>query len=309
MRFVSPLIRGRCRCHIAVRAAHYPGMRISIALFVAVSAATAHAGGFEKYVSDLGTAPAQAAKRLESCQLLVTPNGSVRQPCKLEVGDLTDAAGAVTLAARNVKKQSFPKSMLEWTEADVDVRAGGKLAATYHVIEITTAMDAQHPQAQVWTRPIADKDAAAKAARGAIAEPHISEATAPGPKDSPEQEQDDREELLRSLRQAVTGDKLGDVFSSFAEQGAIVIGSAPGQRYTGKTGAKTIKAWKLDLAQKGGVALGGNSMVAFAATTIVGKTKDATIPYVAFVVYIQRMTGGGSLASFPALVQFAVPQG
>lgn len=292
---------------------------LAIVLAATTAASARDTNGFEKYVADLAAAPAEAVKRLAGCDLLVTPGGAVRQPCKLELADLVGATtGKVVLAAKNVKRQSFPRSMLEWIEADVEARAAGKLVATFHVIEVGGQGNPDAPNdgwfvaAQAWSRPIADKDVLALAAAGSLHAPAISDAVSPLPKGTAEQDVNDREIVVSTMKQVLSQSGLGAALEAFAEGGAIVIGSAPHQRYTGKSGAKAVHAWKLALAQKGGIAVGGGSMVAFAATTVIGTTHDKgkaiDVPYVAFAVYIQRMTGGGSLAPFPALVQFAVPQ-
>lgn len=294
-------------------------MRLAILVVIATSTAAhaANTNGFEKYISDLASSPAAAAKRLADCQMLVTPGGAVREPCKLELADLVGTTPGATLVAKNVKRVQFPKSMLEWIEADVEARANKKLIATFHVIEIGGQGNPDLPNdgwfvaAQAWSRQISDKDATARATLGSIKPPAIADSITPLPKDTGSQDVSDREELVRTMKQVLTQGRLKDALEGFAESDAIIIGSAPGQRYTGKSGAKTIHDWKLALTQNGGVAIGGHSFVGFAATDVVGKLKDKAgteIPYVAFVVYIQRLTGGGSPAPFPALVMFAVPQ-
>lgn len=288
-------------------------MRLVVAFVVLAAASVAHAAntnGFEKYVSDLATAPAQAAKRLTAaCEMVVTPGGAVRRPCKLELADLVGTAQGVTLTAKNVKRQSFDRSMLEWIEADVEARANKKVVATFHVIELGGQGNPDNPNdgwgvsAQMWSRLVADKDAAAHA----VAPAAIADSITPLPKGTSAQDAADREQVVHTMKQVLTQGGLKDALEMFAADGAIVIGSAPGQRYTGKSGASAIHGWKMTMTQKGGIAIGGGSFVAFAVTDVVGKAATE-VPYVAFVVYIQRLTGGGSPAPFPALVMFAVPQ-
>jgi hypothetical protein len=94
-----------------------------------------------------------------------------------------------------------------------------------------------------------------------------------------------------------------------ATQGGIVIGSAPNQRFTGKSGGKSIKAWKLDLKQQGGVDVTGGGAFGVAVTRFIATTKGKNpveIPYVTFYVYVMRMTGGGSVSPDFAIAKFAI---
>lgn len=89
-----------------------------------------------------------------------------------------------------------------------------------------------------------------------------------------------------------------------------MFGSAAGQRYTGKSGEKAIKAWKLALVPSGKSAAGGSGWVLAAATTMVATPTDKSPPitYVVFAVATSGLTpGGGSFYTQPALIQFAVP--
>jgi len=82
-------------------------MRVVVAIVFLAAASVARAGntnGFEKYVSNLAAAPAEAAKRLGECQMLVTPGGAVREPCKLELADLVGTAQGVTLTANRMRE-------------------------------------------------------------------------------------------------------------------------------------------------------------------------------------------------------------
>src|SRR4051794_38926385 len=66
-------------------------------------------------------------KRLASCDVLLAPNGQVRRPCALTAAELTGGDSGVTLKVIKKPRTSFPKSMLEYVEADVEARKGGKL--------------------------------------------------------------------------------------------------------------------------------------------------------------------------------------
>src|SRR5262249_16699234 len=99
---------------------------------------------------------------------------------------------------------------------------------------------------------------------------------------------------------------LGDMLAD----GGVAFGSAPGQKYAGKAGGKQVKAWKLGLAQQGGVVSDGDDMIVVAATDVVGTLPDKTsITYAALVVGVMHMEPeSGDHLWETKLVSFAVPQ-
>jgi hypothetical protein len=283
-----------------------------VAVVACAIAAPAHAQSFEKFVANLSASPEAAAKHLADCELLIAPNGDVRRPCKLAFADL--AKPGTTLAVKAVKRSHFPHSMLFYVEADVEVRDGKRLIATYHVVEIGGGPGAggdEHVEVQHWNRRIGDADALALAKAGKLlAAPAVPEVTVT-PKDLHDQALGDRDSGLESLGQWLTGDLKSNLADAL-EQEAIVIGTAPNERLVGKSGAKTLRAWKTDLRIWGLRISGGRHNVVWAVTQIKSTTKDKaeiSIIYDAFVVWVQRMTpGGGALANSPAIVQFSIPQ-
>jgi hypothetical protein len=285
-----------------------------VPIVIAALAGPARAQGFEKFVADLASAPAAATKRLASCEVLVAPSGDVRRPCALALGDLVSSGGK--LVAKNVKQQTFPNSLVEWVEADVDARDGAKVVATYHVVEVGGRGNPDGPdggwivRAQHWSRTIRDTDALALAKAGKLpSAPAIADAKVIA-KGASEQERADLDSSLDSIKRAF-GD-LKHALANLAEDGGVVIGSAPGEHFTGKAGGKSLRGWKLELAQQGGIAAGGGGNVVWAVTHVIGTTKDKppiAITYVAFAVWLQALTPeGGSFYTKPVLVQFAIPQ-
>jgi len=285
-----------------------------IALLVAGSS-LAHAAPdpFKKFVASLESGTPDATW-LGNCQVLVTPSGQLRRPCSLALADLVGAQAGIKLRVTRNRVEHFPQSMLEYREALVEARAGGKLVATFHVLEIRgccgnpDAPDAGHPRAVHWSQLAADKDVTAAARAGTLVTPPavkdvIARSTQTG------QGKSDDEALFEDLARIKGSAKYQQDLAAVTSDGAVVFGSGPGERYTGKPGQRTISRWKLDLEQQGGVDVSGGNMIGVAVTRFVATTRDkapVSIPYVAFVVYTQFLTGGGSMGTRPALVKFAV---
>ncbi|MCX5746503.1 MAG: hypothetical protein NT062_28840 [Proteobacteria bacterium] len=290
-------------------------MKLLIALTVLTGVGgVVHADDFAHVLPKLATAPAEMAAWLSGCEVLVTPRGEVRRPCKLTLGDLVADTKGVTLTPTHVKEVAFPRSTLTWHEADVEARVGAKVVATFHVIEVGASGNPDGPNggwgvvAQSWTRIASDKDVASMAKAGKLVAPKIADYTQPAPKGLDPQAAGDRDAALTTLRDAWKGtDDLKEVLGGMLDDGGVLVGSAA-ERLTGKGGGKTVRKWPLGLRPQGGVAVGGNALVQWGVTTVMGTVGGVTIPYVTFVVNIQRMTGGGSFAPSIALVSFGVPQ-
>jgi hypothetical protein len=159
-----------------------------------------------------------------------------------------------------------------------------------------------------WSQLASDKDVTAAARAGKLVTPPavkdgIATSTQTG------QGKSDDEALFEDLARLKGSAKYQQDLAAVTSDGAVVFGSGPGQRYTGKAGQLTIGRWKLDLEQQGGVDVSGGNMIGVAVTQFVATTREkapVSIPYVAFVVYTQFLTGGGSMGTRPALVKFAV---
>jgi hypothetical protein len=292
--------------------------RLALAvLAIAALAAPAAAGKpdpFETYVANLAANPKAAASHLGGCQLILLPSGEARTPCSLTLADLIGTQPGVTLKATRFKYGDIKMSTVQYLEADVEARAAGKVVATFHVLEVGGMgnPDADWaPQAVHWARMISDKDAVAKAkAKQLPAAPAIKDVAPPPAKDD-DQEAGDRDEGIRETRSPLGNGDLKELVAATAEVG-VVFGSAPGQRLSGKGAARSIKGWKLALAQKGGVAAAGDSLVVFAATDIVGTTKDKSptaITYATLIVGAMHMIpDSGDHVWETKMISFAVPQ-
>ena len=287
---------------------------LAIAVIVAWSS-LAHAAPdpFKKFVASLESGTPDATW-LGSCQVLVTPSGQLRRPCTLALTDLVGSQAGIKLVVTRNRRQDFPQSTMGYREALVEARAGSKLVATFHVLEIEhccgnpDAPDAGHPRAVHWSQLAADKDVTAAARAGTlVTPPAVKDAIARSTQTG--QSKSDDEALFEDLARLKGSAKYQQDLAAVTSDGAVVFGSGPGQRYTGKPGQRTISRWKLDLEQQGGVDVTGGNMIGVAVTKFVATTREkapVSIPYVAFVVYTQFLTGGGSMGSRPALVKFAV---
>jgi hypothetical protein len=289
-------------------------MRLAIA-FTVVALATRTAAAapdpLAAYLGDLAKDPKAAAAHLKHCDLLVTPGGEARTPCALTLKDLVGDATGVTLVATRTKSDQIDKSSIEYVEADVEARAAGKVVATFHVLEVGTmgGDDAFSPSAVHWARTISDKDAVAHAKAGQLtAAPALADKVVPPPPDTTS----DHDEAVSMIRDLFKGtDDLKSELSYVAGVG-VVFGSAPGQRYTGKSGGKQIKGWKLGLVPRPGATIAGGDLVIYGVGHVVATTKDkpaATITYVAFVVGSMHMIAeSGDHVWEPKIISFAVPQ-
>lgn len=285
---------------------------LALGVVVATTTSAFAKDEFDAYVADL--AAGKASKHFEACQLLVTPGGQVRQPCTLARADLVGDPKA-TLTVKKNTNRFFPHSQIVWREAEVEARGGGKLLATFRVIEIAGSggpgmMDGIY--AAHWARLTPDKEAAALALAKALPTPIAVDNELPPDKEGSTQDEVDRRQAFETAYDWLVGDddKFRDTIGYAVERGAIVFGSAAGQRYAGKSGVKAINGWKITLAAGKKAALGGNGWVLAGATTIVATPADkkaAPITYVLFTAFGSGLTvGGGSFVTEPALISFAV---
>ena len=304
------------------RSSYAGGMvRTLIALMILATSSPAFAKDeFDDFVAKLAAAK-DTKGYFSGCELLVTPAGTVRQPCTLALADLTGGDAAVRLSVKSNKKQWYTKSQMEWREAEVEARKGKQLVATFRVIEIgSLGGNPDGPTdgwvvATHWSKLISDKDLKTRAIAKTLPAVAPIEDKIFTPADAAkvsEQGRTDREsaiETLRSRLRAGDGDFKPDL-ANLVDGPFVVFGSAPGQRYSGGSGKKAIKAWKLALAPSGKSAAGGSGWVLAAATTMVATPTDKSPPitYVVFAAAISGLTqGGGSFYTEPALIQFAVP--
>jgi hypothetical protein len=286
---------------------------VLVVIVAAARPAAAAPDPFKTFLSDLVSNPKGAAAYLKDCDLALLPDGEARTPCTIALADLVGAQAGVTFTAKNVKDSEIPQSTIEYLDADVDAKAGGKTIASFHVVEVGSSFNEAAlfvPYDVHWARVMSDKDATAKAkAKQLAAPPAIKDVVVPMPKGTDEQEQQDRDEGVRELKQVLSQDDLKGVLAGITDGGAV-FGSARGQRYAGKRAGKQIASWKLGLAQKGGITATGNSLVVAATTDVVGTLPDkTTITYAALVVASMHMIPeSGDHVWDVKVVSFAVPQ-
>jgi hypothetical protein len=284
---------------------------LSLALVGALAAPAAAAPDpFETFVANLAKDPKAAAARYKDCDLLVLPSGEARTPCTLALADL--GVPGATLKMKHVKITDVPQSMIEYLEADVDALVGGKKVASFHVVEIGSAFNEAGdfiPYAGQWARMISDADATKAAKAGKLPKPPAIQAHVVEPKDAHDEELNDFDEGAHEMQGWLSGGDLKEGLAGIAAD-EVVFGSAPGQRYSGKSAAKQIKGWKLGLLATGGAAIAGNSSALFGATQVVGTLPDkTTITYVALVAYSARIIQeSGDHVWVPRVVSFGVPQ-
>lgn len=286
-------------------------MKLTLAfVLVAALAAPAAADDFTDYVGHVASDPAAAATYLDGCQALVTPRGEVRRPCKLAIADLVGAQAGVTLTPRNEQFTRTRGDNFTVVDADVDAKAGGKVIATFHVVEVE-GPDAKDTHEQVlamhWSRLAADKDTTAAARAHKLREaPTIADGAIAPPAGMDDQVtyNDATSEALDLIKGGSLEQVIGDVFV----HDGVVVGSAPGQRLSGKRGARTWAGWKLSLTQEDGTQVGGLPGAVWAVTkvTVVGKDKVA-VPYVALIVFKVEPTEGG-VEDLAIAAQFAIAQ-
>ena len=295
-------------------------VRILLAVAILLTSSPAFAkDDFDDFVAKLSAAKDTTAY-FKGCELLVTPAGAVRQPCTLALADLTGGDAAVKLTVKKNKKLWFPRSQMEWREAEVEARKGKQLVATFRVIEVgSLGGNPDLPSdgwvvATHWSKLISDKDLKARAKAATLPPvPAIEDKifTLPNPNES-EQGKTDREQAIGTLRSRL---RSGDAdfkpdLANLVVGPFVVFGSAPGQRYQGPAGKKAIGAWKLALVPSDKSAAGGYGWVLAVATTMVATPTDKSPPitYVVFAAAISALTPeGGSFYTSPALIQFAVP--
>jgi hypothetical protein len=277
----------------------------------AAPAAAAAADPFVDFVANLATNPKAAAASLQSCQLLLAPSGEARTPCALA---LADFAGAQTLKVSRLQYAEVKQSVLEYLDVDVQALAGGKVIATYRVIAITGMANPDagfQPLAMHVVRLISDKDAAARGKAKQLGPARaVQDKVAAAPTGTSDDEQSDRTSGIEEIQRFAKGGLTKDALAEVAIDGGVVYGSAPGQKYTGKSAGASIKKWKLQLQQKDGVTCDGGSMIVYGATNVVATMPDRTsITYDALVVGVVRYDGmSGDHLWSTKLVSFGVPQ-
>ena len=285
---------------------------VALAVTAAARTAAAAPDPFKQYLSDLVSNPKAASAYLAHCDLALVPSGEVRTPCSLTINDLVGAQTGVTLVAKRVKDDNLSKSTVEYIDADVDAKAGGKVIASFHVLEVSGfAPDGFTPVAVHWTRTMPDKDATAKAKAKQLRDPAIKDVTVPMPKGTDEQAVNDYQEGVSEAKQWLSGDDVTGALPDVANEG-LVFGSAAGQRYSGKSAARSLKGWKIALAQHGEYAITGSDLYVVVATELVGTSKDkdkVATPYAALLVMsMQMIEGSGDHVWYPRIISFAVPQ-
>jgi hypothetical protein len=290
--------------------------RIALALaLVCALAAPAAAGAdpFELYVAEVGKDPGLIAEHLKTCQLIVLPSGEARTPCSLAASDL--GVPGATLTAKRVKHTPLPDNSMEYVEADVEARVAGKVVATFRVVELGSSINPDGtygdfaPVASQWARMMTDADATKLAKAGKLAGPAAIAARDATPRDANDVDRDQYGQGVHDLQQLLTGGDLKDGLAA-AASGGVVFGSAPGQRYAGKAGAKQLKGWKLGLRATGGTFVTGDVLALYGATDVVGTLPDkTTITYAALVVYTSHIVDEAEDREWtPRIVSFAVPQ-
>ena len=96
--------------------------------------------------------------------------GIVVEASVAQIGDDADDLLKVTSA----KDHAFPRNAHSWREADVEARDGGKLVATFHLVEVGTTDNADasfQMYAAHWIKLMSDNDAIAAANAGKLASP------------------------------------------------------------------------------------------------------------------------------------------
>lgn len=288
-----------------------PIRALAALVFLAVLApgrtADAKPDAFTSFVASVGR-DAPDASWLADCQALVTPAAEIRRPCKLTLADL-GGKGVKLVVTRNTVSD-FRRSMLEYREAIVEARSNGRVVATYHVLEVGASGGnpdkPSGPMAVHWSRLVPDKQVAAAAVNDKWPAPPTVRDVTPASSRPGTASEDDRS-LYDDLGRVATLDR--DKVRDSIEAGGVAFGSAPGQRYAGKVGARAVAGWKLQLVPSGGIHRAGGNRIGVAITKITAIVDDARpyeIPYLGFFVFTQRTTGGGSVGSELALSKFAV---
>ena len=288
-------------------------------VLVAVRPSPVAAGkdGFDDFVAVVGGRAAAGTRWLAGCNLLITPAGEVRRPCNLALVDLVTDPTGVTLEVTRNEVADLHHSQYQARDATVEARAGGKVVATFRVVEISGLGNPDSPTggwdpiAVHWMQLVTDKQARARAKAGTLrTPPALADAVVVPTGD--DQNASDSERLVDDLERALrTEPALRDRLAEWLADGVIVFGSAPGQKLTGKKGARTVRGWKLDLVQRGGTVRWADDMLGVAITDIVGATRGkvrTTFTYRSMVVFTQGLTDAGSLISGPRLVTFALPR-
>lgn len=287
--------------------------RIASALLIiaalAAPAAAKPADPFETFVSSIASDPKALATHYKGCQLLLAPNGEARTPCTLSAADLIGTQAGVTFKVTRLAYKDLSRSTVEYIDADVEARAGGKLVGQWHVVEIGGGVpDAGFmPRAAHWARMISDKDATARAKAHTLpAAPAIAKRTVELPKGTDEQVVSDRDQAIDQLEQSLHADDLKSEIAGIADDG-VVWGSAPGQRWAGRSGSRAIAKWKMSLAHDGEVTAAGDDMVVCGVADITDTKSQIT--YAALIVMSMQMDpGSGDHLWNARLASFAIPQ-
>jgi hypothetical protein len=271
---------------------------LAVALLTVAAPASADVGDFAR---KLAAAPAKAAPLLGGCDVLVTPQGEVRTPCRLTLADLVGDRRGVTLtvthvvASADLRTIDPPRQLFEY---DVEATAGKARLATFHVFEIGFGVPYIKGDwsiyRQYWTQLLPDKAAAALAKAGKLPTPTFADELQPDPSpadDAAAQAIVDRQrghgaEVIKA--QLTAPGELSEALAAMIAAGAVVRGSA-GERLEGKAGAKAVHAWR-GLHQQGGVTIGGALGDPWAVTRVVGTAGGQPVSYVTFATYRQDAT-------------------
>lgn len=292
--------------------------RAALVVMVLALATSTAAADLEELVSDLEKSRTNAVREyLAECLTLVWEDGSVRDPCRLELKDLVgDHPGPVTLKVSRQASHAFPRSSYSWREAEVTARAGKKVIATWRVIELVSyggPPDAPtRPVAVHWSRPVKDKDALARAGtRPALPAITGRLKAPPGLAGARPTAREDWESMARDIQSELAreGD-LKTAIASWLDDGAVVLGSAPGERLAGAKGRAAVKKWKLALVVERGADIAGvGGSLGWGVVRVTGTTagpKPVRITYTLFLVRTGLLTGGGGWGAQTGLVAFSV---
>lgn len=258
--------------------------RIFAFLVVFLSVHTAQAQGFKTFVKGLAEKPSTPSTWLDGCEVLITPHGDVRTPCKITMTDLVGNIpnAKLVVVAEKSSRLALRRPVMDpdYLEADVEARVAGKTVAKYHVVELFLNWGGGSTvKAQIWLTWMPDAVAKERGKKGTLIAPKVpSYVHAINPTVS----QYDRpyvESMYSSSRASV--DDTADIKSVLTEilgNGGLIIGSA-GEHLSGKKAVKKLAAWKIKLAGAGEIAQSDS----WAIRKIIGTTTNGvSLPYLGF---------------------------
>lgn len=243
----------------------------------------------------------ESDRHLKENALMVMPNGELRRDVRtLAPADLGYPAGT-TLTVTKLQTGQFARTELEYIVADVDAKADRKTIGKLRLVAIGTAFipdEVPYPILVAhWVKPISDKDAKKRT----ITAPTYKDEKVPAPKEvGEEQARADYDNLLDDAYDGANG--VNDMLADDVGRG-LVIGSAPGELWKGKSGQRSIKAWKTQLTKQG-----GTFRIGVGRAHVLVARYDGAVPYVGMIAYGDEMTGGGSMVTGFGFASFAVPQ-